>query len=280
MDERAKNTGETKGKITIFDGEKEIFKFYVEKDTSIISVEAGKIFYYEENGIDKRKISEYDIKNRKVVNSIPFPKTETSLTHIKKNGNKVYYSEDYYYYGIKDYENKLSEYDLETRVTKKLFEYTGEGLPLITRNEIFFSKNNRIYSFNISDGQTRYLWEGNTPFNYEGDFLYFIDENNNIVKKLKDGTGKEKIYPIGNRTRIGGMPVKVSDEVYLFIVLKPRLIIVEFDVYDTELELVNVVTGEKLNASKIYYRNSFSKEHVGLLRNSSIMFIDKGLFPF
>ncbi len=275
VEEKLKSDENIKRKIIIFDGEKEILSFDVGKEASILSVEDGKIFYYMENEIDKREILEYDIKMKQVVNSTPFPETKTSLIHIKKNRNKIYYSEDYFFSGIKSYKNKLFEYDLEKRKTRKLFEYTGEGLPLITQNEIFFSKNNEIYSFNISNDQISYLWKGNTPFNYEKNFVYYIDENNNIFKKLKNGTGSEKIYTIGKKAKIGGMPVKISDEIYLFIILKPKLIKVEFDVEDTELELVNVTTKDKLNISKIYYRSSFFKEYIGLLTNATAMYVDK-----
>ena len=65
----------------------------------------------------------------------------------------------------------------------------------------------------------------------------------------------------------------------MFIKLFPKFIKVEFDVDDTELELVDIKKNKKINLKDLYYRNNFfEKEQIEeniLFTNTTFMFIDK-----
>lgn len=277
-DEKIKDPDKRKNKIMGYDGKEKIGYANTEKIESILSYEDGKIFYYKEFYTKERKIVEYDLKNKKIINSFPFPNTDYSLKNMIKVDDNLYFT-NYYYYEGSEIENKLYEYNLKTKNIRKVLDYNGEGLPLITKEKIYYSKDSKIYIFNKNTKEIKYLCEGIKPFAYDNGYLYYMDNQNNLIKISEKNNQKEKLYTLESNMKIGGKPEKITDDLYLFIKLVPRFIKVEFDVDDTELELVDIKKNKKINLKDLYYRNNFfEKEQIEeniLFTNSTFMFIDK-----
>ena len=277
-DEKIKDPDKRKNKIMGYDGKEKIGYANTEKIESILSYEDGKIFYYKEFGTSEREIVEYDLKNQKIINSFPFPSTDYSLKNMIKVDDNLYFT-NYCYYEGSEIENKLYEYNLKTKKIRKILEYNGEGLPLITKERIYYSKDSKIYIFNKNTKEIKYLCEGIKPFAYDNGYLYYMDTQNNLIKISEKSNQKEKLYTLESNMKIGGNPEKITDDLYLFIKLVPRFIKVEFDVDDTELELLDIKKNKKINLKDLYYRNNFfEKEQIEeniLFTNSTFMFIDK-----
>ena len=106
-----------------------------------------------------------------------------------------------------------------------------------------------------------------------------MDNQNNLIKTSEKNNQKEKLYTLESNMKIGGKPEKITDDLYLFVKLVPKFIKVEFDVDDTELELVDIKKNKKINLKDLYYRNKFfEKEQIEeniLFTNSTFMFVDK-----
>lgn len=268
-DEKIKDPDKRKNKIDYAN---------TEKIESILSYEDEKIFYYKEFGTSEREIVEYDLKNQKIINSFPFPNTDYSLKNMIKVDDNLYFT-NYYYYEGSEIENKLYEYNLKTKNIRKILDYNGEGLPLIMKERIYYSKDSKIYIFNKNTKEIKYLCEGIKPFAYDNDYLYYMDNQNNLIKISEKNNQKEKLYTLESNMRIGGNPEKITDDLYLFVKLVPKFIKVEFDVDNTELELVDIKKNKKINLKDLYYRNNFfEKEQIEeniLFTNTTFMFIDK-----
>ena len=277
-DEKIKDPDKRKNKIMGYDGKKKIGYANTEKIESILSYEDGKIFYYKEFDTSEREIVEYDLKNQKIINSFPFPNTDYSLKNMIKVDDNLYFT-NYYYYEGSEIENKLYEYNLKTKKIRKILEYNGEGLPLITKERIYYSKDSKIYIFDKNTEEIKYLCEGIKPFAYDNGYLYYMDTQNNLIKISEKSKQKEKLYTLERNIKIGGKPEKITNDLYLFIKLVPKFIKVEFDVDDTELELVDIKKNKKINLKDLYYRNNFfEKEQIEeniLFTNTTFMFIDK-----
>lgn len=277
-DEKIKDPDKRKNKIMGYDGKEKIGYANTEKIESILSYEDGKIFYYKEFGTSEREIVEYDLKNQKIINSFPFPNTDYSLKNMIKVDDNLYFT-NYYYYEGSEIENKLYEYNLKTKNIRKILDYNGEGLPLIMKEKIYYSKDSKIYIFNKNTKEIKYLCEGIKPFAYDNGYLYYMDNQNNLIKISEKSNQKEKLYTLESNMRIGGNPEKITDDLYLFVKLVPKFIKVEFDVDNTELELVDIKKNKKINLKDLYYRNNFfEKEQIEeniLFTNSTFMFIDK-----
>lgn len=277
-DEKIKDPDKRKNKIMGYDGKEKIGYANTEKIESILSYEDGNIFYYKEFYTKEREIIEYDLKNQKIINSFPFPSTDYSLKNMIKVDDNLYFT-NYYYYEGSEIENKLYEYNLKTKNIRKILDYNGEGLPLIVKEKIYYSKDSKIYIFNKNTKEIKYLCEGIKPFAYDNDYLYYMDNQNNLIKISEKNNQKEKLYTLESNMRIGGNPEKITDDLYLFVKLVPKFIKVEFDVDDTELELVDIKKNKKINLKDLYYRNNFfEKEQIEeniLFTNSTFMFIDK-----
>lgn len=277
-DEKIKDPDKRKNKIMGYDGKEKIGYANTEKIESILSYEDGKIFYYKEFGTSEREIVEYDLKNQKIINSFPFPNTDYSLKNMIKVDDNLYFT-NYYYYEGSEIENKLYEYNLKTKNIRKILDYNGEGLPLIMKEKIYYSKDSKIYIFNKNTKEIKYLCEGIKPFAYDNGYLYYMDNQNNLIKISEKNNQKEKLYTLESNMKIGGNPEKITDDLYLFVKLVPKFIKVEFDVDDTELELVDIKKNKKINLKDLYYRNNFfEKEQIEeniLFTNSTFMFIDK-----
>ena len=277
-DEKIKDPDKRKNKIMGYDGKNKIDYANTEKIESILSYEDEKIFYYKEFGTSEREIVEYDLKNQKIINSFPFPNTDYSLKNMIKVDDNLYFT-NYYYYEGSEIENKLYEYNLKTKNIRKILDYNGEGLPLIMKERIYYSKDSKIYIFNKNTKEIKYLCEGIKPFAYDNDYLYYMDNQNNLIKISEKNNQKEKLYTLESNMKIGGKPEKITNDLYLFIKLVPKFIKVEFDVDDTELELVDIKKNKKINLKDLYYRNNFfEKEQIEeniLFTNSTFMFIDK-----
>lgn len=277
-DEKIKDPDKRKNKIMGYDGKEKIGYANTEKIESILSYEDGKTFYYKEFGTSEREIVEYDLKNQKIINSFPFPNTDYSLKNMIKVDDNLYFT-NYYYYEGSEIENKLYEYNLKTKNIRKILDYNGEGLPLIMKEKIYYSKDSKIYIFNKNTKEIKYLCEGIKPFAYDNGYLYYMDNQNNLIKISEKNNQKEKLYTLESNMKIGGNPEKITDDLYLFVKLVPKFIKVEFDVDDTELELVDIKKNKKINLKDLYYRNNFfEKEQIEeniLFTNSTFMFIDK-----
>lgn len=277
-DEKIKDPDKRKNKIMGYDGKEKIGYANTEKIESILSYEDGKIFYYKEFYTKEREIVEYDLKNQKIINSFPFPSTDYSLKNMIKVDDNLYFT-NYYYYEGSEIENKLYEYNLKTKKIRKILEYNGEGLPLIMKERIYYSKDSKIYIFNKNTKEIKYLCEGIKPFAYDNDYLYYMDNQNNLIKISEKSNQKEKLYTLESNMKIGGNPEKITDDLYLFVKLVPKFIKVEFDVDNTELELVDIKKNKKINLKDLYYRNNFfEKEQIEeniLFTNTTFMFIDK-----
>ena len=248
------------------------------KGKYFIMIADEKIFYYKEFGTSEREIVEYDLKNQKIINSFPFPNTDYSLKNMIKVDDNLYFT-NYYYYEGSEIENKLYEYNLKTKNIRKILDYNGEGLPLIMKEKIYYSKDSKIYIFNKNTKEIKYLCEGIKPFAYDNGYLYYMDTQNNLIKISEKSNKKEKLYTLESNTKIGGKPEKITNDLYLFIKLVPKFIKVEFDVDNTELELVDIKKNKKINLKDLYYRNNFfEKEQIEeniLFTNTTFMFIDK-----
>ena len=248
------------------------------KGKYFIMIADEKIFYYKEFGTSEREIVEYDWKNQKIINSFPFPNTDYSLKNMIKVDDNLYFT-NYYYYEGSEIENKLYEYNLKTKNIRKILDYNGEGLPLIMKEKIYYSKDSKIYIFNKNTKEIKYLCEGIKPFAYDNGYLYYMDTQNNLIKISEKSNKKEKLYTLESNTKIGGKPEKITNDLYLFIKLVPKFIKVEFDVDDTELELVDIKKNKKINLKDLYYRNKFfEKEQINeniLFTNTTFMSIDK-----
>lgn len=276
--EKIKDPDKRKNKIMGYDGKKKIGYANTEKIESILSYEDGKIFYYKEFYTTEREIVEYDLKNQKIINSFSFPNTDYSLKNMIKVDDNLYFT-NYYYYEGSEIENKLYEYNLKTKNIRKILDYNGEGLPLITKEKIYYSKDSKIYIFDKNTEEIKYLCEGIKPFDYDNGYLYYMDTQNNLIKISEKSKQKEKLYTLESNIKIGGKPEKITNDLYLFIKLVPKFIKVEFDVDDTELELVDIKKNKKINLKDLYYRNNFfEKEQIEeniLFTNTTFMFIDK-----
>ena len=248
------------------------------KGKYFIMIADEKIFYYKEFGTSEREIVEYDLKNQKIINSFPFPNTDYSLKNMIKVDDNLYFT-NYYYYEGSEIENKLYEYNLKTKNIRKILDYNGEGLPLIMKEKIYYSKDSKIYIFNKNTKEIKYLCEGIKPFAYDNGYLYYMDTQNNLIKISEKSNKKEKLYTLESNIKIGGKPEKITNDLYLFIKLVPKFIKVEFDVDDTELELVDIKKNKKINLKDLYYRNKFfEKEQINeniLFTNTTFMSIDK-----
>ena len=272
-DEKIKDPDKRKNKIMGYDGKKKIGYANTEKIESILSYEDGKIFYYKEFYTTEREIVEYDLKNQKIINSFPFPDTDYSLKNMIKVDDNLYFTNYYYYEGSEIEDN------LKTKNIRKILDYNGEGLPLITKERIYYSKDSKIYIFDKNTEEIKYLCEGIKPFAYDNGYLYYMDTQNNLIKISEKNNQKERLYTLESNIKIGGKPEKITNDLYLFIKLVPKFIKVEFDVDDTELELVHIKKNKKINLKDLYYRNKFfEKEQIEeniLFTNTTFMFIDK-----
>ena len=259
-DEKIKDPDKRKNKIMGYDGKEKMGYANTEKIESILSYEDGKIFYYKEFDTLEREIVEYDFKNQKIINSFPFPSTDYSLKNMIKVDDNLYFT-NYYYFEGSEIENELYEYNLKTKNIRKILDYNGEGLPLITKERIYYSKDGKIYIFDKKTKEIKYLCEGIKPFAYDNDYLYYMDNQNNLIKISEKSNQKEKLYTLESNMKIGGKPEKITDDLYLFIKLLPKFIKVEFDADDTELELVDIKKNKKINLKDLYYRNNFLKKN-------------------
>lgn len=200
--EKIKDPDKRKNKIMGYDGKKKIGYANTEKIESILSYEDGKIFYYKEFYTTEREIVEYDLKNQKIINSFPFPDTDCSLKNMIKVDDNLYFT-NYYYYEGSEIENKLYEYNLKTKKIRKILEYNGEGLPLITKERIYYSKDSKIYILDKNTEEIKYLCEGIKPFAYDNGYLYYMDTQNNLIKISEKNNQKEKLYTLESNMKIG-----------------------------------------------------------------------------
>ena len=150
---------------------------------------------------------------------------------------------------------------------------------LIAKEPILPKEEARLLVYFKNTKEIKYLCEGIKPFAYDNGYLYYMDTQNNLIKISEKSNQKEKLYTLETNMKIGGKPEKITDDLYLFIKLVPKFIKVEFDVDDTELELVDIKKNKKINLKDLYYRNNFfEKEQIEeniLFTNTTFMFIDK-----
>ena len=171
---------EKESKIIIFDGKTKILEIDTKDATSILSIENGKIIYLEtlidEGEIKKSFIVDYDIKSRKVIRKTVLPvEYEENVPSMTKINDSIYFSSsaDWLNTSYTDEETNLYEYNLITKKLNKILTYSGQGLPIIKKNEIIYSKDNKIYLFNRLINKSEYLFDGEVPFDYaDGEIFY------------------------------------------------------------------------------------------------------------
>ena len=76
-----------------------------------------------------------------------------------------------------------------------ILDYDTEGLPLILESEIIYSKENKIYLFELENKTNMYLFDGVYPFEIERNFLYY-EENGKIIERNINGNNKKVIYAV------------------------------------------------------------------------------------
>ena len=273
------NTKSKKAKIVIFNGKDKIFEFNAEYATDILSVENENIFYFElesyykdvDTIIEKSFVVKYDIKNNKIIEKIPFPFIfKNKMPYMKKIENNVYFSVgNRLNSNIKENESVLYSYNLKTEEIKEILTYNGQGLPVIKENEIIYSKENKIYSFNKFKNISEFLFDGDLPFDYVDGEIYYMKKNN-IVKRSKKNSDKI-ISKINKKTKIGGYPVKINDNLFAIIELKPIPLDKLYSEYG-EIEIIDSKSKSKLSLYKLYYEK---ETHYPYLTNSSFIFVDK-----
>ena len=273
------NTMNKEAKIVIFNGKDKIFEFNAEYATDILSVESENIFYFERDSyykdvktiIEKNFIVKYNIKNNKIIEKIPFPFIfKDKMSYMKKIGSNVYFSAgNRLDSDLKENETILYLYNLKTKETKEVLIYNGQGLPVIKEDEIIYSKGNKIYSFNKLKNVSEYLFDGELPFDYTNGEFYYMKKNN-IVKRSKKNSDKI-ISRINKKTKIGGYPVKINDNLFTIIELKPIPLDKLYSEYG-KIKIIDPKSKSKLSLYKLYYEKEVPYPY---LTNSNFIFVDK-----
>lgn len=263
-------------RITIFNGENKIFEFNAEYATSILSIEDNRIIYLE-NPIDKEKIKknyivEYDIKDKKIIKRTPLPfNYEKNVPSMLKKDSYIFFSssDDWLHESYVDEETKIYEYNLATGETEEVLTCDGQGLPVIRKNEIIYSRENRIYIFDQLKNESKYLFDGELPFDYVGDKIYYVKDG----KIMENQNGNEKIkYKFKGKVNIGGYPVRINDDLFLIIELKWME-----DKFNTDygkLKLIDAKNNKEIDLYKLYYEKN---EKYPFLKNDMFRLEDKGL---
>ena len=171
----------------------------------------------------KNKIMGYDGKKK-----TGYANTEKIESILSYEDGKIFYYKEF-----NTSEWEIVEYALKTKKIRKILEYNGEGLPLITKERIYYSKGSKIYILDKNTEEIKYLCEGIKPFAYDNGYLYYMDTQNNLIKISEKNNQKEKLYTLESNMKIGGNPEKITNDLYLFVKLVPKFIKVEFDVDDT-----------------------------------------------
>lgn len=267
---------EKESKIIIFDGKTKILEIDTKDATSILSIENGKIIYLEtltdEGKIKKSFIVDYDIKSRKIIRKTVLPvEYEENVPSMTKINDSIYFSSsaDWLNTSYTDEETNLYEYNLITKKLNKILTYSGQGLPIIKKNEIIYSKDNKIYLFNRLINKSEYLFDGEVPFDYADGEIFYVKNG----KIMKNKNGKEIIkYEFRKKMELGGYPVKINDDLFLAVELKWT-----GDKSYTdygELKMMDSKNRKEFDMYKLYYKNL---EKFPFLKNDTFMLIDKSL---
>ena len=267
---------EKESKIIIFDGKTKILEIDTKDATSILSIENGKIIYLEtltdEGKIKKSFIVDYDIKSRKIIRKTVLPvEYEENVPSMTKINDSIYFSSsaDWLNTSYTDEETNLYEYNLITKKLNKILTYSGQGLPIIKKNEIIYSKDNKIYLFNRLINKSEYLFDGEVPFDYADGEIFYVKNG----KIMKNKNGKEIIkYEFRKNMKLGGYLVKINDDLFLAVELKWT-----GDKSYTdygELKMMDSKNRKEFDMYKLYYKNL---EKFPFLKNDTFMLIDKSL---
>lgn len=270
------NLMEKESKIIIFDGKTKILEIDTKDATSILSIENGKIIYLEtlvdEGKTKKSFIVDYDIKSRKVIRKAVLPvEYEKNVPIMTKINDSIYFSSsaDWLNTSYTDEETNLYEYNLITKKLNKILTYSGQGLPIIKKNEIIYSKDNKIYLFNRLTNKSEYLFDGEVPFDYADGEIFYVKNG----KIMKNKNGKEIIkYELRKKMELGGYPVKINDDLFLAVELKWT-----GDKSYTdygELKMMDSKNRKEFDMYKLYYKNL---EKFPFLKNDTFILIDKSL---
>ena len=267
---------EKKSKIIIFDGKTKILEIDVKDAASILSIENGKIIYLEtlidEGGDKKSFIVDYDIKSKKVIRKIVLPvEYEENVPSMTKINDSIYFSSsaDWLHVSYTDEETNLYEYNLITKKLSKILTYSGQGLPIIKKNEIIYSKDNKIYLFNRLTNKSEYLFDGKLPFNYADGEIFYVKDG----KIMKNKNGKEIIkYEFRKNMKLGGYPVKINEDLFLAVELKWTED--KFNTYYGELKMMDSKNRKEFDMYKLYYKK---QDKFPLLKNDTFMLVDKSL---
>jgi len=189
-----------------------------------------------------------------------------------ENENIFYFERDSYYEDVNTIIEKsfVVKYDIKNnKIIKEILTYNGQGLPVIKENEIIYSKENKIYSFNKFKNISEFLFDGDFPFDYVDGEIYYMKKNN-IVKRSKKNSDKI-ISKINKKTKIGGYPVKINDNLFTIIELKPIPLDKLYSEYG-KIEIIDSKSKSKLSLYKLYYEKETRYPY---LTNSSFIFVDK-----
>ena len=283
------NAGNNK-KIVIYNKNQKVYEFPAGNALAILSIENGRMFYlkndisYEKNAggtinENSRKesnfIVEYDIKNKRTLKkksvNIFF---DWNIPYIKKIGNKLFFSRGSYLDSTdKAQENTLYEYDMETENIKEVLKYNGQGLPVIREDEIVYSKENRIYVFDRVKNTSEYLFEGELPFDYSDDKVYYMNDND-IVRRHRgaEKAESELIYRVKDDVQIGGYPLRIDNELFIIIELEWIPLDKAYTEY-SKLMMINAKNKMKLDIYRIYYKKETAYP---LLTNDMFIVADRG----
>ncbi len=279
--------GRDNEKIIVYNKTKKLYEFSAQGALAILSVENGNLFYlknevsYKKNseGIiiensrkEKNFIVEYDIRNKRILKkklvNISF---NGQIPYIKKIKDQLFFSRGSYLDSTdKSQKNILYEYNIKTEKTKEVLKYNGQGLPIIKENEIIYSKENRIYIFDRTKNKSEYLFEGELPFDYLNNKVYYMN-GNNIVKRYKGEKKSELIYKVHDNIQIGGYPLRIDDELFMIIELKEIPLDKTYAEY-CKLKIINVKNKMKLDIYKIYYKKEIEYP---LLTNNMFIITDE-----
>ena len=262
---------ENEGKILIFKGKNKISEIPAENIVSILSVENNSVFYLETN-MEKKESSavQIDLDTKKVTARIKIPFSH-EIFYARKINNTIYFSDRSIF---KDKRNKVDYlylFDINRNKLLKIMDYDNEGMPLITKEEIIYSKNGKIYSLDTYKNNNNYLFEGSNPFAIEEEMVYY-EENGNILKRGKNSNNKKILFKKDNNQK--ELIKKISENLYVFMKEKEM----EWFMYleYTELEMKNIKNNENINLNNIFFKNVTRKGNFiyPILIDTSVIFID------
>ena len=267
----AVNILENRGKILIFKGKNKISEIPAENIASILSVENNSVFYLETDRKKKENFAvQIDLDTKKVASRIKIP-FNREIFYARKINNIIYFSDRNIFEDKSNKVHYLYLFDINKNKLLKIMDYDSKGMPLITKEEIIYSKNGKIYSLEISKNNNNYLFEGSNPFAIEEEMVYY-EENGNILKRGKNSNNKKILFKKDNNQE--GLIKRISENLYVFMTEKEmeEFMYLEY----TKLEMKNIENNASINLNNIFFKNVTRKGDLiyPVLIDNSVIFID------